>query len=250
MWIAVPTSAMRGRIVLGTDLSRTLGVLPACLLGTESILIDSSIIRGMATVKRRTYRSTIRRGEAPRLICAAAHLLFSTKGYLATSIDEIAAEPVARPTVFTAVGPKPMILKAVVDQAMAGDDCPYRSRTFVVQGGGRSTGSVRRYIAHAQRLGIVQGVVLLLRALETAAAIDEDAAALWTDLRRQRRIGTAGIAADLAAKTTLRCGEQVLADMLFTVPPDAFYRLVHEEGWTLEAFHAWLSDVIQRVCLP
>ena len=78
----------------------------------------------------------------------------------------------------------------------------------------------------------MQRVVLLLRALETAAAIDEDAAALWTDLRRQRRIGTAGIAADLAAKTTLRCGEQVLADMLFTVPPDAFYRLVHEEGWT------------------
>ena len=61
--------------------------------------------------------------------------------------------------------------------------------------------------------------------------------------------GTAGIAADLAAKSTLRCGEHVLADMLFAVPPDAFYRLVHEEGWSIEAFQHWLCDLLQRVCL-
>ena len=79
----------------------------------------------MASVKRRTYRSSIRRGEAPQLVCAAAQRLFSTKGYLATSIEDIAAEAgVARPTVFTAVGTKPVILKAVLDQAMAGDDAP------------------------------------------------------------------------------------------------------------------------------
>src|SRR4051794_21129410 len=77
----------------------------------------------MAAVKRRTYRSAIQRGDPPRLICAAASRLFAAKGYLATSIDQIAAEAgVARPTVFSAVGPKPAILKAVLDQAMAGDD--------------------------------------------------------------------------------------------------------------------------------
>src|SRR3954466_12381240 len=84
------------------------------------------MIRRVTTVKRRGYRSTIRRGDAPRLICAAAQRLFSTKGYLATSIAESAAEAgVARPTVFTAVGPKPLILKAVVDRAMAGDAEPH-----------------------------------------------------------------------------------------------------------------------------
>lgn len=79
---------------------------------------------------------------------------------------------------------------------------------------------------------------------------DQDAAALWADLRRQRRAGTASIAANLAAKTTLRCEQQVLADMLFTLPPDAYYRLVHEEGWPAEKFHGWLADLLQRVCLP
>jgi AcrR family transcriptional regulator len=207
----------------------------------------------MATVKRRIYRSTIRRGDAPRLICAAAHRLFSAKGYLATSIDEIAAEAgVARPTVFAAVGPKPAILKAVVDQAMSGDDAPVpiADRPWFKEALDAQD-PVRSVHLHARNLcWIMQRVVPLLRALETAAAVDQDAAALWADLRRQRRTGTASVAANLAAKTTLRCEERVLADMLFTLPPDAYYRLVHEEGWPVEKFQDWLADLLQRVCLP
>ena len=207
----------------------------------------------MATVKRRAYRSAIRRGDAPQLVCAAAHRLFSAKGYLATSIEEIAAEAgVARPTVFSAVGPKPAILKAVVDQAMAGDDAPVpvAGRPWFTEALDEPD-PVRSVQLHARNLCWILGrVVPLLRALEAAAAVDEDAAALWADLRRQRRVGTATVAANLAAKTTLRCGEQVLADMLFTLPPDAYYRLVCEEGWPAEKFQGWLADLLQRVCLP
>jgi AcrR family transcriptional regulator len=207
----------------------------------------------VATVKRRTYRSAIRRGDAPRLICAAAHRLFSAKGYLATSIEEIAAEAgVARPTVFTAVGPKPAILKAVVDQAMAGDDAPVpvAGRPWFTEALDEPD-AARSVHLHARNLcWILQRVVPLLRALEMAAAVDQDAAALWADLRRQRRAGTASIAANLAAKTTLRCEEQVLADMLFTLPPDAYYRLVCEEGWPPGKFQGWLADLLQRICLP
>jgi hypothetical protein len=65
-----------------------------------------------------------------------------------------------------------------------------------------------------------------------------------------RRTGTAAIAANLAAKTTLRCEEQVLAGMLFALPPDAYYRLVHEGGWPAEKFQSWLADLLQRLCLP
>jgi AcrR family transcriptional regulator len=207
----------------------------------------------VTTVKRRAYRSTIRRGDAPRLIWAAAYRLFCTKGYLATSIDEIAAEAgVARPTVFTAVGPKPAILKAVVDQAMAGDDAPVpiAGRPWFKEALDEPD-PVRSVHLHARNLcWILQRAVPLLRALETAATVDPDAAALWADLRRQRRAGTASVAADLAAKSTLRCEEQVLADMLLALPPDAYYRLVHEEGWSAEKFQGWLADLLQRVCLP
>ncbi|MCA1707334.1 MAG: TetR/AcrR family transcriptional regulator, partial [Actinobacteria bacterium] len=69
------------------------------------------------------YRSGIRRDDAPALVCEAAYRLFSTKGYVNTSSEDIAAEAgVARPTVFSAVGPKPDILRTVVEQALAGDD--------------------------------------------------------------------------------------------------------------------------------
>jgi len=207
----------------------------------------------MATIKRRTYRTAIRRGDAPRLICAAAHRLFAAKGYLATSIDEIAAEAgVARPTVFAAVGPKPAILKAVIDQAMAGDDAPVpvAGRPWFTEALDEPD-PVRSVHLHARNLcWIMQRVVPLLRAVEMAAAGDLDAAALWADLRRQRRAGTASVAANLAAKTTLRCSEQVLADMLLALPPDAYYRLVLEEGWPAEKFQGWLTDLLQRVCLP
>jgi TetR/AcrR family transcriptional regulator, regulator of autoinduction and epiphytic fitness len=203
--------------------------------------------------KRRTYQSTIRRGDAPRLICAAAYRLYSAKGYLATSIDGIAAEAgVARATVFTAVGPKPAILKAVVDQAMAGDDAPVpvASRPWFTEAADEPD-PVRSVQLHARNLTwIMQRVVPLLRALEAAATVDADAAALCASVRRQRRTGTATIAANLAGKTALRCEEQVLADMLFTLPPDAYYRLVHEEGWEPEKFQSWLADLLQRFCLP
>ena len=209
-------------------------------------------MRVMATVKRRTYRTAIRRGEAPRLICAAAHQLFSAKGYLATSIDEIAAAAgVARPTVFSAVGTKPVILKAVVDQAMAGDDepVPVAERPWFTEAL-TEPDPARSVRLHARNLAwIARRVAPLLRALETAAAVDADAAALWTDVRRQRRTGTASIAANLAAKTILRCDEQTLADMLFSLPPDAYVRLVLEGGWTPERFEAWLADLLQRYCL-
>jgi AcrR family transcriptional regulator len=207
----------------------------------------------VATVKRRVYRSTIRRGDAPRLICAAASRLYAAKGYLATSIDDIAAEAgVARATVFTAVGPKPAILKAVVDQAMAGDDAPVpvAGRPWFTEALDEPDPG-RSVQLHARNLTwIMQRVVPLLRALEAAATVDTDAAALCADIRRQRRAGTASIAADLAGKTTLRCDEQMLADMLFTLPPDAYYRLVQEEGWPAEKFQGWLADLLQRFCLP
>lgn len=206
----------------------------------------------MTTVKRRRYRSTIRRGDAPQLVCDAARRLFSSKGYLATSIDDIAAEAgVARPTVFTAVGPKPAILKAVVDQTIAGDDqaVPVADRPWFTEAI-NETDPRRAIRLHVRNMcGIQQRFALLLRALEVAAATDADAADLYAEVGRQRRTGTASIAADIAAKATLRCDERTLADVLFTLPHDAYIRLVHEESWPIEKFEGWLADLVERVCL-
>jgi AcrR family transcriptional regulator len=211
------------------------------------------MIRVMAPVKRRAYRSSIRRGDAPVLVCEAAYRLFSTRGYLATSIQDIAAEAgVARPTVFTAVGPKPVILRTVVDQALAGDDgaVPIAERPWWREAIEEPdpARSIQLYARNMCRISGRAGLVL--RALETAASIDPDAAELWARFQHQRRVGLNEFAVTLAQKTgALRYDEEAITDTMWMLAPDAYLRLVHDAGWPVEQFQAWLADLLQRMFL-
>ena len=207
----------------------------------------------VASVKRRAYRSRIRRGDAPALVCEAAYRLFSTKGYLATSIEDIAAEAgVARPTVFTAVGPKPVILRAVVDQALAGDDAPVPIaerpwwREAIEEPD--PVRSIQLYARNMCRISVRAGLVL--RALETAAPIDADVAEVWARYQHQRRVGLNEFAVTLAQKTSaLRYDENTITDTMWMLAPAAYLRLVHDAGWPVEQFQAWLTDLLQRMFL-
>jgi len=207
----------------------------------------------VASVKRRTYRSGIRRGDAPALVRDAAFRLFSTKGYLATSIEDIAAEAgVARPTVFTAVGPKPVILRTVVDEALAGDDAPVpiAERPWWREAI-EEPDPVRSIQLYARNMCRISGRAgLVLRALETAASIDTDAAELWARFQHQRRIGVNEFATTLARKSgALRYDEDTFTDTMWMLAPDAYMRLVHDAGWPVERFQAWLADLLQRMFL-
>jgi AcrR family transcriptional regulator len=206
----------------------------------------------VTTVKKRAYRSAIRRGEAPQRICAAAYRLFTTKGYLATSIEDIAAGAgVARPTVFSAVGPKPAILRAVADQAVAGDDAPVAVsdrpwwKEAVDEPDARS--SVR---LHARNMCRIQHrTVPLMKAVEAAAPVDPDAAEIWTRYQQQRREGMAEFIAALGKKAALRVDEQTAIDTAWLLAPDTYWRLVRERDWPLEKYENWLADVLERVLL-
>ena len=211
------------------------------------------MITAVAPVKRRPYRSGIRRGDAPVLVCEAAYRLFSTKGYLATSIEDIASEAgVARPTVFTAVGPKPVILRAVVDQALAGDDAavPIAERPWWREAI-EEPDPVRSIQLYARNMCRISGRAgLVLRALETAASIDADAAELWARFQHQRRVGLNEFAVALGQKAgALRYDEETVTDTMWMLAPDAYLRLVHDGGWPVERFQAWLSDLLQRMFL-
>lgn len=211
------------------------------------------MIRVVGSVNRRAYRSSIRRGDAPALVCEAAYRLFSTKGYLATSIEDIAAEAgVARPTVFSAVGPKPVILRAVVDQALAGDDAavPIAERPWWREAIDEPD-PVRSIQLHARNMcRIAARAGLVLRALETAASTDADAAEVWARYQHQRRVGLSEFAVTLAQKArALRYDENTITDTMWTLTPDAYVRLVHDAGWPVEQFQAWLADLLKRMFL-
>lgn len=209
------------------------------------------MIAGMATVKR-PYRSGIRRGDAPRLICEAAARLFATKGYLATSVDDIAAEAgVARPTVFTAVGPKPVILKTVFDQAMAGDDvpAPIAERPWWTEALDEPDPASSIELHVRNMCWISQRSAALARAVETAAEVDDDAAELWAQYQLQKRVGMASFVANLANKTELRLELDAIVDTMWALSPDAYWRLVHETGWPVETYQLWLTDLLRRLIL-
>jgi AcrR family transcriptional regulator len=84
----------------------------------------------MSTVTSGTrhYRSTLRADQVRqtrRRICDAAEGLFLDRGYVSTSMDDIArAAGVSRQTVFSAFGSKATLLKAVLDIRLVGDDEP------------------------------------------------------------------------------------------------------------------------------
>jgi len=209
------------------------------------------MITGMAAVKRRRYRTTIRRGDAPALICAAAYRLFSAKGYLATSIEDIAAEAgVARPTIFTAVGPKSTILRLVVDQALAGDDAPVpiADRPWWREAIDEPD-AVRSIQLHARNMCLINHrAAAVLRALETAASVDAEAGEVWESFQRQRHDGLNEVAIALSTKTDrLRYDEATITDTLWMLTPDAYLRLVRDAGWPLERFQDWLTDVLIRL---
>jgi AcrR family transcriptional regulator len=211
------------------------------------------MIRVMADVKRRSYRSTIRRGDAPVLICAAAYRLFSDKGYLATSIDEIAAEAgVARPTIFTAVGPKPAILRLVVDQALAGDDAPVpiAQRPWWREAIDEPDAARSIQLAARNMCLINQRAAAVLRALEIAASVDAEAAEVWERFQQQRRQGLNEFVVALSRKTTrLRYDETTITDTLCMLAADAYLRLVRDARWPVERYQDWLTDLLQRVIL-
>lgn len=206
----------------------------------------------MASVKSRPYRTRIRRGEAPARICAAARELFVANGYAATSIDDIAAAAgVARPTIFTAVGPKPAILKAVVDQAVTGDAEPATLADRAWYQEAFDEPNPRRSVElHARNMTwIGQRMGPLLRALESAAAVDADAASLWAEHQQQRRAGLTNFARSLAKKTKLRVDTATAADTMWTLQPAAYLRLVEDAGWTVDRYQRWLTDVLLRLLL-
>jgi hypothetical protein len=101
----------------------------------------------------------------------------------------------------------------------------------------------------AYRLFSTKGVPGV-RALETAASIDADAAELSARFQRQRRVGLQEFASTLAEKTSaLRYDQDTITDTTWMLAPDAYVRLVHDAGWPVERFEAWLADLLQHLLL-
>jgi AcrR family transcriptional regulator len=207
----------------------------------------------------RRYSSPLREENARRTrqaITAAAHELFTQRGYGATSLADIAAAAgVARPTPTAVFGSKPALLKEVLDQALAGDDkpVPVAQRPWF-----------RPVLEATSPPGVLDaytGVINLIsrraariyEVVRRAADEGGEVAELWETLQRNRLAGARMVIDRLAALGPLADGLDIerAADILSVFNDPALpYYLVARCGWPEATFAAWLSGQLQHALLP
>ncbi|HEV7662848.1 MAG TPA: helix-turn-helix domain-containing protein [Chloroflexota bacterium] len=208
---------------------------------------------------KRVYRSRLRADQAAatRLaIIRAASDLFAARGYVTTSIDDIAAAArVSRATVFTSVGGKVALLKLAYDVALVGDDepvpLPARPRSRQIQ----AEPDARRFLTqYAQLVADIDArVASIYEAVRGAASADLDIAAMWREIQAERRVGAGNVVRMTESKSPLRAGlsAEAAADVVWVlIDPAWYWQLVAERQWSLEQFAAWLGQTLIAQLLP
>jgi AcrR family transcriptional regulator len=201
---------------------------------------------------KRRYDSSRRQEHAAQTrdaVVAAAIELFSTKGWAATGMRDIArAAGVSVETVYANFGSKAQVLVAALDVAVVGDseEVPVRERPEFTEIG---TGAFAKRVRAGARLmrEINARTAGLLKALREAAAGDESLAALLVEREVRRR-------SDIEAGLRLMTGRSVTrveAEGIWAVMSvEVHDLLVEQAGWTPTAYEDWLTDTITRLLRP
>jgi TetR/AcrR family transcriptional regulator, regulator of autoinduction and epiphytic fitness len=208
---------------------------------------------------RRAYDSPRRREQARatrRKVLEAARELFTERGYVATTIETIAARAGVSPeTVYATFRSKRSLLSELTDVSMAGDDAPVPilDRAWVHQL--REEPDPRRRLRILARNGtsILQRTAPIYEVLRGAATADPAIASLWELNKAQRLAGQTELARIVAAHQPFREGVsvRVAADTLFAIgSPETYRLLVVDRGWSAERFERWYADTLARLLLP
>jgi AcrR family transcriptional regulator len=211
------------------------------------------------TVKpRRAYDSPRRRQQAlatRRAVLEAARELFIQRGYVATTIDAIAAGAAVSPeTVYATFKNKRSLLSQLLDVAIAGDDAPVPilERPWVRQL--RDEGDPRRRLRLLARNGrsILERTAPVYEVLRGAAAADPEIASLWEQAKAQRLAGQRELLGIVTERAPLRHGlpATTATDILFTIgSPETYRLLVVDRGWSADRFERWYADALARLLL-
>lgn len=184
--------------------------------------------------------------EATRLeIARAADELFRERGYVATTIEAIAARAgVAVQTIYNALGSKQGVLSAVLDTAAAGPQAPRTVPSFMEARSVRAT-SGREMIAVLADwfVEVHPRAATVFRIIRQAAAVDPGAAQLEQQRATQRLVNYRRAAERLRELESLRAGLSIddAAALVWTLGhPETYLLLVEHQGWSIDRYRAWL----------
>lgn len=206
---------------------------------------------------KRSYVSPARDAqvlETRRRIRQAAERLFLEKGYVGTSMSDIAAAAdVSRPTVFNAFGSKAALLKEVADVCLAGDDEPL---DLLQRPGGRqiltAVTADELLRAQARYAGeIMERVAPILGVIIDAAAADPEARELKLEQEQGRLFGMSVAVDRLAELGSLRKGisRQHAKQALWMLSGLEPWRLAMESGWTRRKYEQWFETCVRALLL-
>lgn len=207
---------------------------------------------------KRRYHAPMRAEQAAstrRAVLEAARELFTTRGYAATTVGQIAERAdVAVDTLYATVGRKPVLMREVFETALSGRDVavPAEERDYVRAIRAAPTAREKLAVYAAALTSIAPRTAPVQLALRDAAVRDADCAALHTELADRRAANMRLFAADLRATGELRTdlSDDEVADIVWVQASAEYYLLlVQQRGWTPQRFGEHLRDTWTRLLL-
>ncbi len=187
--------------------------------------------------------------ETQQLILRAALKLFTSKGYGATSVGDIAAEAgVAVPTVYTSVGPKPALLRRMLDWVDQQADIP------ALAGELRTSSDPDRVLQLQVRIAryLAERCGEILAALASAAQVDPELAGAYQSGLARHRDGARATAERLSEFGALRADIDVMksAAVIATLTRLEVWSSLHDDfGWSFDDAEEWIGQSLARQLL-
>ncbi len=188
---------------------------------------------------------------------ASARDLFAAQGYPATSLAAVAQQASVSPdTIYKVFGTKLGLLRALMQQAVGGDDQDVPMLDREQPQAMRAEPDQRRQIAMfaAGMTGQLERLRPIDDILAGAAAVDPAAAQLRQHIQNdERREAMRTVAGWIAARGPLREG-LTRADAGATIwaltSPEVHRMLRDVNGWSAKRYERWLADTLTTSLLP
>jgi AcrR family transcriptional regulator len=208
-------------------------------------------------VNRRRYHSPVRAEAAERTratVVAAARELFLRDGYERTSVAAVAERAgVSVDTLYAAVGRKPLLVRAVVDDVLGEGrgEVPAAARGYVEEIRA-AEGARAKLLGYARAVGRLQPrLAPLVVALREAGQRDDGCREAWATLVERRAQNMRLLAADLRGTGELRADldDDAVADIIWATNSQEYYLLLASRGWSPERYAEHLADLWVRLLL-
>lgn len=207
--------------------------------------------------KSRAYDSPTRRAAAEHTklrVLAEAHRLFTTQGYVGTSVAQIAkAARVSVDTVYATVGRKPQLLLAVHDMSLASgpEPLPAAERDYVQSIRSATTAKAKIEIYAAALGAVLPTAAPLMLALHEAGSADPQCRTMWESISDRRAANMLLFAADLRGTGEVRddLSDQQVAELVWSMNSAEYYTLLASRGVGPEDFSHLLTEVWTRTLL-